>query len=125
MGQKTLRARRSGFSLALLARAPLASLLAIAALAIQVFVVAPHVDGLALHGAGVEARAVAQTADHAAPVCLICQEAAVARAAVLASPPAIGVVERTLFLSATPPALPVLETRPARPWQSRAPPLSA
>lgn len=112
-----------------LAKKPAAMLLAIAALAIQVFVVSPHVDGLSLQLETARNAAVAasvQSADKSAPAtCLICEEAAVARTALLASPPVVALVAHTLFLSTPLPALAILETRPRRPWQSRAPPSHA
>lgn len=120
---------RNRLSLTTLARRPLAMLLAIAALAIQVFVVSPHVDGLSLQLETARDTAVAagvQSADHSAPaVCVICQEAAVARTALLAAPPVVALVAHALFLTAPPPAFFLLETRPTQPWQSRAPPLQA
>ena len=106
--------------------AVLARSLAVLAFAIQCFVVDPHVDGLAFHSSAEAISTSVSSAEHAgkhAPAtCIICQEAAVSRTAMLAGAPPIRIVEHTLFLANAPARAPVLETRPLRPWQSRAPP---
>lgn len=114
-------------ALAAFARMRLGASLAMLALALQCFVIQTHVDGLArVAPAHVEASVSAHASQSApATLCLICQQAALGRTATLAAPPAIQLVEHTLFTANAPLPLPVLETRPSRPWQSRAPPLSA
>jgi hypothetical protein len=123
MGQNRpllLRQVRAAFT-----RLRLGAVLAMLALTLQCFVIQTHVDGLA-YAAPVQVSATAHASKSPpAVVCLICQQAALGRTATLAAPPAIHLVEHTLFLANAPLPLPVLETRPHRPWQSRAPPLSA
>ena len=94
------------------------------ALAIQVFVIQTHADGLAY--AAPTAVAAAQSADQHGPIsCVICEAAATARTGITPTPPALSPLEATLLVASAPQALPVLESRPALPWQSRAPPFSA
>lgn len=106
--------------------AVLARSLAVLAFAIQCFVVDTHVDGLALRASAEAVSTSVSSTDHAAKhapaTCIICQEAAVSRTAMLAGAPPIRIVEHTLYLASAPPRAPLLETRPSRPWQSRAPP---
>jgi hypothetical protein len=106
--------------------AVLARSLAVLAFAIQCFVVDPHVDGLAFHSADAAVSTSISSSEHAgkqAPAtCIICQEAAISRTAMLDGAPPIRIVEHSLYLSSAPPRAPLLETRPSRPWQSRAPP---
>ncbi len=116
--------RRPTFSLAAFARS-WGGALAGLALAIQCFIIQPHVDGLAfLAPAQVEATTAAsdQANQHAPITCVICEAAAVSRTGIIAAPPAIALVETTLYLANPAPALPIVEARPTLPWQSRAPP---
>lgn len=129
MGQNRPRRLSDWAALSALARLRLGGLLAILALAIQAFVIEPHFDaqGLrpAIEAAQGSAIATADPAQKSAPVCLICQAAALSRTATLSGAPRLQLVEHTLFVASAPPRLPVRELKPTRPWQSRAPPLFA
>jgi hypothetical protein len=102
----------------------LARSLAALALAIQCFVIQPHIDGVARAAPAAETTA-SRIDQHGPLVCVICEAAATARTGITPAPAAITLVEATLYVGATPPSLPVLESRPSLPWQSRAPPLQA
>lgn len=99
-------------------------LIAALALAIQVFVIQTHVDGFAF--ADTSAAQVIQSQDQHGPLaCVICEAAATAQNGITPTPPALTLLEASVFVASATPALPVLESRPSLPWQSRAPPLSA
>lgn len=103
----------------------LARTLTALALAIQCFVIQTHVDGFAYAAAPAQAAAT-QAGDHHGPVaCVICEAAATARTGITPAPPVVTLVQATLRVATVPPALPVVESRPSLPWQSRAPPLQA
>lgn len=99
-------------------------LVAALALAIQVFVIQTHVDGFAY--ADTSAAQIAQSQDQHGPLgCVICEAAATAQTGITPTPPVVTLLEASIFVASASPALPVLESRPSLPWQSRAPPLHA
>lgn len=102
----------------------LARMLAALALAIQCFVIQTHVDGFA-HASPVQIVAANSIDQHGPVGCVICEAAATASTGITPAPPALTLVEATLYVGASMPAFPVLESRPTLPWQSRAPPLQA
>lgn len=101
----------------------LARSLAALALAIQCFVIQTHVDGIARAAAAAQAIASSSVDQHGPLACVICEAAATARTGITPAPPAVTLVEASLYVGTTTPVLPILESRPSLPWQSRAPPL--
>src|SRR5574338_337824 len=99
-------------------------LIAALALAIQVFVIQTHVDGFT-YADRTQAQAAQSFDGHGPLGCVICDAAATARTGITPTPPAITLVEASVFVASVAPALPVFESRPSLPWQSRAPPLHA
>ena len=102
--------------------------LAIVSLLIQSFVVQPHIDGLTFvhseRAGAVHQLVKAQPSSPAPGVCIICQEAALAGAATLASSPTLLLIAHS-FIAATPALLQRVVCRaPSHNWQSRAPPHS-
>lgn len=100
------------------------------AVAIQCFVVQPHIDGVygapsaAAAHASVQAARPDLNADGGQGVCVICQALATAGSLTLAASPTLTLVERN-FVAASPldPAQAIQRAR-SHNWQSRAPPTS-
>jgi hypothetical protein len=97
--------------------------LAALALAIQIFVLQPHVH--MAFAAQPEANAAAHVSaadDHAATSCIICQTLAASGFATLAGAPGLSAISHSLLdVTPAPIAAPAREF-PAHPWLSRGPP---
>ncbi|MCX7359388.1 MAG: hypothetical protein NT015_14760 [Alphaproteobacteria bacterium] len=112
----------------------LAAYFALLAIAVQCFIVQPHVDPIAL--AAPRAAAIAASdvvfasiatasidkANHAATGCVICQTALSGGHGIAPSVPGADTEQASLFISAPLPEQAHLSATPSHAWQSRGPP---
>lgn len=110
----------------------LAAYFALLAIAIQCFVVQPHVDPVAITtaqavaithlAADQNAASLTDETKHSAATCIICQ-ASLTGGAGLASTPSPTLVAYSALSVATPlPTAPAISTTPSHTWRSRGPP---
>jgi hypothetical protein len=112
----------------------LAAYFALLAIAVQCFIVQPHVDPIALaapRAAAIAASDVVFTnvatvshdqANHAAAGCVICQTALSGGHGIAPLGPAAQFEQASLFIAAPLPEQPHLSATPSHAWQSRGPP---
>jgi hypothetical protein len=97
--------------------------LAALALALQVFVLQPHVHlGFAAHPEAQAAAHVSVANDHAATACIICQTLAASGFATIAGASGLSAISHSLLDVTPAPFAASSRTFPAHPWLSRGPP---